>query len=103
MKRYTLTVTQAAERLGVTPKVLYRMAERREIAHLRTCGSVSQRVLGGKRQTFTVSGRLRFAPEDCDAWVAAHVVEAVTPSTRATSPKPPALEPLPMPRVRRFS
>ena len=102
MKRYSLDVKQAAERLGITPKKLYVMAERRQIAHLRTCGNLSERIVQGKRQTFTVSGRLKFAPEDCDAWTAAHGVDAA-PVDDARQAPTPILEPLPMPAEKRFA
>lgn len=102
MKRYSLDVKQAADRLGMTPAQLYKIVERREIAHLRTSGKVSERIVKGRRQTVTISGRLKFSPEDCDVWTAAHVV-AAAPQDQSAPPVPSSLDPLPLPSRRRFA
>ena len=100
MKRYTLDVKQAAARLGISPKALSQLAVRREITDLRTHVKLAERVIEGQRQTFTVSGRLRFAPEDCDAWVETHVVLARPREASKRAAAAPVE--LPMPVRRRF-
>jgi len=101
MKAYTLSVADVARQLGLSIDAVYELVEKRQITHLRTQGRVATRVVQGKRQPFRVSGRIRFAPEDVQAWIDAHVVAA---QAAPASEKPyMEIEPLPMPATRRFA
>ncbi len=101
MKTFNLSVKDVAKRLGLSSDEIYKMAEKREITHIRTHANLSQRVLNGKTQTFRITGRIRFAEEDVQAWIDAHKVTAVNVPTPTAAPAT-TLEPLPMPAVRRF-
>lgn len=98
---YPYTVRDAASYLGISVPLVYALAERSELAHLRTSGRVARRIVGGREQRVRVSGRLRFAKADLDAWLAAHRCPA-----KEDAAARPSIEPrpeLPMPAVRRFS
>ena len=99
--RYTLTVRDAATRLGLSMDLIYAMAERGEIAHLRIRGRVTTRIVDGRAVERAKGGRIRFSEADLDEWERANRV----PMRRAAAPRASAatVMDLPMPKVRRFS
>lgn len=97
--RYTFSVKAAAAYLGVAISTLYGIAERGEIDHLRTRGSLATRVL--RERQVRVSGRLKFSEAGLDSWIAAHRVPA-----RVSTPARDAarrIEPLQLPARRKFA
>lgn len=98
-KRYRMTVSEAAEYLGLSVRAIYRKVESGELDHLRTFDSTTTRVVNGETMTVRVSGRLKFSEAGLDAWIAAHRSPA-RQAAPAAAPAPPAIA---MPATRRFS
>lgn len=88
MKRYDLTVSDVAQRLGVSAKYVRRLVQRHAIGHRRLPGRRTQ---------------IQFCEEDVAAFEESLVVpvQAVHPDRRPRS-KAPAVRVLPMPRERVF-
>ncbi len=102
-ERYSFDVKSAAAYLCIAPSTLYGIAERREIAHLRTRGKVTTRVRNGREETLRVSGRLKFSQDDLDAWLLAHRSPMRLESSAPVPATGTPIDDLPMPAVRRFA
>ena len=93
MNAFTFSAKDAAGYLGIPVSAVYRYAESGELACVRTCGKVLERIWRGRRQTYVKSGRLKFSQADLEAWVQAHRVAPHPSSKSATSAAAPALPP----------
>jgi len=104
VKRYNLSIKQAAEMIGVSPRTMQRIIQRGEIEHLKHEGQTARRTTAGGRLTQRRSnGFVRLAEEDVAAWIAARVVPAKSPVAPVRAAPASRLDPLPMPAQRRFA
>lgn len=67
-----MTTSEAAAYLELPVDTLRRLVRTGRLKALRTDGRVSTRTIAGRRQKFTITGRLHFRKEDLDAWRTAH-------------------------------
>ena len=97
--RRLLSVSDAAEYLGLSKDTVYRLVERGDLAVVRTQTHFLMRT--GRDQTvrpFRKTGRLLFLPRDLDAWIEANRV----PARHEQGDQAERTDPLPLPKKLRF-
>lgn len=107
MSDLLLTAAEAATRMGFrSKKVVYRLTEKNQLAHIRERDEVCTRTRRGRVEQYRKPGRVWILESDCDAWLASHRQAAQTPAPIAPVRVPvdaARTTGLEMPSERRFS